>query len=76
VVKYGEVDMKAKKRLVPSKPESAPSTRATISFPTELYGTLEGIAKQKKVSLAWVVREAVDKYVADQWPLFSNRKES
>ena len=32
--------------------------RASISFPPDLYETLEEIAKQKKVSLAWVVREA------------------
>ena len=53
------------------------SIRATISFPSELYVTLQGIAKQKKVSLAWVVREAAEKYVADKWPLFagSQRRE-
>ncbi|HXM93632.1 MAG TPA: CopG family transcriptional regulator [Candidatus Dormibacteraeota bacterium] len=44
--------------------------RATISFPSELYKTLEGIAREKKVSLAWVVREAAEQYVADKWPLF------
>jgi hypothetical protein len=43
--------------------------RATISFPSELYKTLEGIAREKKVSLAWVVREASERYVADKWPL-------
>jgi metal-responsive CopG/Arc/MetJ family transcriptional regulator len=49
------------------------STRASVSFPRELYETLEEIAHEKKVSVAWVVREATEKYVADQWPLFSNR---
>lgn len=43
--------------------------RASITFPPELYRTLEEIAKQKKVSVAWVVRDAAEKYVADQWPL-------
>lgn len=52
------------------KSESTPTVRATISFPSDIYATLEDIAKQKKVSLAWVVREAAEKYVADQWPLF------
>ncbi len=47
--------------------------RASVSFPPELYRTLEQIAKQKKVSLAWVVREAAEKYVADKWPLFSEK---
>jgi hypothetical protein len=46
------------------------SVRATISFPSELYKTLEGIAREKKVSLAWVVREAGEQYIADKWPLF------
>ncbi len=40
--------------------------RASITFPADLYETLEEIAKQKKVSLAWVVRDAAEKYVADQ----------
>ncbi len=44
--------------------------RASVSFPPELYRNLEQIAKQKKVSIAWVVRDAAEKYIADQWPLF------
>lgn len=54
------------------KSDPAPTVRATISFPSEIYASLEAIAKRKKVSLAWVVREATEKYVADQWPLFDN----
>jgi len=54
--------------------EMAASVRASVSFPPELYRTLEGIAKQKKVSLAWVVREAAEKYIADKWPLFDAAK--
>lgn len=48
--------------------------RVSVSFPTELYRTLEQLAKKKKVSTAWVVREAAEKYVADQWPLFGSLK--
>ena len=40
--------------------------RASISFPPDLYETLEEIAKRKKVSLAWVVRDAAEKYVTGQ----------
>lgn len=47
--------------------------RATISFPAEIYQTLEAIARQKKVSLAWVVRDAAERYIADQWPLFKGK---
>jgi len=39
-----------------------------------VYETLEVIAKEKKVSLAWVVREAAEKYIADKWPLFGGPK--
>ena len=53
------------------KSEAGVSVRATISFPAELYQTLEGIAKQKKVSLAWVVREATERYIAVKWPLLA-----
>ena len=57
-----------------AKPEGTASVRATISFSSEQYQTLEEIARQKKVSLAWVVREAVGNYVSDRQPLFSNLK--
>ena len=55
------------------KAQGTAQVRATISFPPEVYETLEEIAKEKKVSLAWVVREAAEKYIADKWPLFAGR---
>ena len=42
------------------------SVRASISFPPALYETLEEIAREKKVSLAWIVRDAAERYVAEQ----------
>jgi metal-responsive CopG/Arc/MetJ family transcriptional regulator len=44
------------------------TARASISFPAELYDALERIATEKKVSVAWVVREAVSEYVVDKAP--------
>lgn len=38
--------------------------RASVSFPSELYESLEEIARHKKVSLAWVIREAAERYAA------------
>jgi metal-responsive CopG/Arc/MetJ family transcriptional regulator len=38
--------------------------RASISFPPDLYKSLERIAKEMKVSLAWVVRDAAEKYIS------------
>ena len=58
--------MKAKKGQRKSTKAQSPSwVRASISFPSDLYETLDEIAKQKKVSLAWVVRDAAE-YVADR----------
>jgi predicted DNA-binding protein len=57
--------------MIPRKQDKAaraynPMTvRASISFPPDIYATLERIARGKKVSLAWVVREAAEKYVAE-----------
>ena len=49
--------------------QSTAAVRASISFPPDVYETLQEIAREKKVSLAWVVREAAEKYIADKWPL-------
>ena len=57
------------------KAQSSAAVRATISFPPEVYENLELIAKQKKVSLAWVVREATEQYLAEKWPLFGGNRE-
>lgn len=62
--------MAAKKRRKSGKDAAMPRTSA--SFPHEVYRTLEDLAAKKKVSIGWVVRDAVEKYVAEQWPLFSN----
>ncbi len=45
--------------------------RASISFPEEQYQVLERIATENKVSLAWVVRDAVDGYLKSKWPLIT-----
>ena len=45
--------------------------RASISFSPDLYNTLEEIAQQQKVSLAWGVREAAENYIAEKWPLLA-----
>jgi metal-responsive CopG/Arc/MetJ family transcriptional regulator len=55
--------MKSKK-VEKRKGQNSSLVRASISFPRSLYLSLESISKRKKVSLAWVVRDAVEKYVA------------
>jgi len=48
-------------------------TRASVTFPGDLYAELERMAEEKKVSVAWVVRDAVEKYVEAQYPLLQRR---
>lgn len=49
------------------------AVRASISFPADVYEILEQIAQEKKVSLAWVVREATEQYIENRWPLFAKK---
>ena len=45
------------------------TVRASISFPEEQYQVMEQIAAEHKVSVAWVVRDAIDGYLKSKWPL-------
>jgi hypothetical protein len=55
-----------------SKAEKAPMPRASVTFPADLYRTLAALARKKKVSIAWVVRDAAERYVADERRSFEN----
>jgi predicted DNA-binding ribbon-helix-helix protein len=59
-----------KTELKTKKEAKEATVRASVSFPHGIYRMLEDIARQKKVSVAWVVREATEHYIADKWPLF------
>jgi len=65
-----KVKKTAKTRI---KAESNAQIRATLSFPPEIYESLKDIARQKRVSLAWVVRDAAEQYLTDKWPLFGKK---
>jgi len=45
------------------------TVRASVSFPEDQYAEIERIAREQRVSLAWVVREAVQTYLVQRWPL-------
>lgn len=57
-----------------AKTKKGGMVRASSSYPRELYRLLEEIATEKKVSIAWVMRDAAEKYVGDRWPLFNVEK--
>lgn len=54
-------------------PPKEATARASVTFPAGLYAELERIAEEKRVSVAWVVRDAAEKYVAAQYPLFTSQ---
>ena len=63
--------MSAKAKRPVSTPPEPKTVRASIGFPAEVYKALEDIAKEKKVSVAWIVRDATEQYVARRRPLLS-----
>ena len=40
--------------------------RASMSLTPELYEGVERVARAKKVSIAWVVRDAIEKYLESE----------
>ena len=55
-----------------SKDTKLKPARITISFTEEMYEELEKLAEKGKVSLAWVVRDAVEKYISEEYPLLKD----
>lgn len=49
---------------------SGETTRTSVSLKHTDYEHIAQIAAQKKVSIAWVIREAVEKYLEAKAPLF------
>lgn len=58
---------KPRRQIMPIKPAKAP--RQSVTFTPTTYAELERLSKEKKVSIAWVVREATEHYIAGQSPL-------
>ncbi len=56
--------MAAKRQTRKARGGSQP--RVSVTFPPELYATLVELARKRKVSVAWIVRDAAEHYVAAQ----------
>lgn len=50
------------------------NVRTSVTLSADDYSELERIAEKKKVSVAWVVREAVDSYLNQEAPLLRNER--
>jgi predicted transcriptional regulator len=51
------------------------SARLSVSLTAEQHRELSEIAKKNKVSVAWVVREAINRLLKDELPLLHVGKE-
>jgi metal-responsive CopG/Arc/MetJ family transcriptional regulator len=49
-------------------------TRITVTIPPDHYELVCRMAKLKKVSNAWVIRDAVEKYIEADAPLFARKE--
>ena len=55
----------------PRQNDSPGMVRRSVSLPVGEYAELERIAGERRVSVSWVVRDAVSRYLASQTPLFN-----
>jgi len=65
------VQMQSRKRKNRTDVEKV--ARTSVSLPVEHYQELERIAESNKVSVAWVVRQAVETYLVDRYPLLFDK---
>ena len=49
-------------------------TRITVTVPPDHYEQVCRMAKSKKVSNAWIIRDAVEKYIQADTPLFAMKE--
>lgn len=61
---------------LPVDARKSKTARTSVSLPAEHYAELEQIAVQNRVSVAWVIRDAVDRYLTTRNPLFHRRSET
>ena len=58
----------------PSRKSEKSPHRLSISLSAEDHEQIAQIAEKNKVSIAWVVREAIERLLRDELPLFHVRR--
>ena len=61
-------------RATGTQTEADGPVRVSVSLDADDYADLKSIAKDKRVSLAWVVRDAVSDYLNARSPLFPRKR--
>ena len=76
-MKSGEFEEEAmEKPETGTRTEADGPVRVSVSLGVDDYADLKSIAKDKRVSLAWVVRDAVSDYLNARSPLFPRKRGS
>jgi hypothetical protein len=57
----------------PATKKRRKGTRISVTLPPGDYDVVCRLAKAKKVSAAWIIRDAVEKYIQADTPLFAGR---
>lgn len=57
-----------------SKAKKPPGARLSVTLTAEQLRGVESLAKKNRVSVAWVIREAIDRLLRDDAPLFNLRQ--
>lgn len=52
------------------------TVRTSVSVPAADHAELERLAERKKVSIAWIIRDAIDQYLTAESPLFRQSERS
>jgi predicted DNA-binding protein len=50
------------------------TVRTSVTLPRDLYETLGLLAKDKRVTVAWIIRDASERYVGEAWPLLKEAR--
>ncbi len=58
-----------------STPDDKSAHRLSVSLTAEQHRALNELARKNRVSVAWVVREAIDRLLKDDMPLLHVGKE-
>jgi metal-responsive CopG/Arc/MetJ family transcriptional regulator len=67
-------DAKREGAVMAKKPdENLKTIRSTVSIPVDQYEEIQRIANKKRVSVAWVIRDAIEHYLSADAPLFDQR---
>ena len=61
-------------RTQAKKPTTVLDYRVSVSLTEDQHEFLSALAERKRVSLAWVVRDAVERLIAEESPLFSGKQ--